>query len=96
MKSRKKYYTGTALIGLAGDIKITIWTNLNADARFAAIRQDFAKITDHQANNKKISLVDAIMSGFAMFSLKDQSLLAFDERLSAAVFLHSVKLCPAR
>ena len=96
MKSRKQHYTVTTLIGRTGDIKITIWTNLNADARFAAIWKDFAKIADHQANNKKIPLVDAMMSGFAMFSLKDQSLLAFDERLSAAVFLHSVKLCPAR
>jgi hypothetical protein len=54
--------------------------NLNADVRFAAIRKDFAKIADHRANNKKIPLVDAMMNGFAMFSLQYQSLLAFDER----------------
>lgn len=30
--------------------------------------------------NVEISLPDALMSGFALFSLKDPSLLAFDER----------------
>ena len=52
--------------------------NLNADAMFAAIRKDFAKIANHQANNKKILLVDDMMSGFAMFALKDHYLLALD------------------
>jgi hypothetical protein len=63
----------------AGDIKITMWTNLNADVRCAAIRTDFAKIADYRANNKKLPMVDVMMSDFAMVSLKDQSLLAFDE-----------------
>lgn len=80
MKSRKKHYPVTALAGLVGDVKITMRKNLNADAMFAAIRKDFGQIADHRASNKKIPLVDALMSGFAMFSLKDQSLLAFDER----------------
>ncbi len=80
MKSRKTHYPVTALAGLAGDVKITMRKNLNADAMFAAIRKDFGQIADHRASNKKIPLVDALMSGFAMFSLKDQSLLAFDER----------------
>jgi hypothetical protein len=80
MKSRKKHYHITALADLAGNVKITMRKNLNADAMFAAIRKDFGQITDHRASNKKIPLVDALMSGFAMFSLKDQSLLAFDER----------------
>ena len=53
--------------------------NLTADAMFAAIRKDFAKIVDHRVNNKKIPMVDAMMSGFVLFPLKDQSLLAFDE-----------------
>lgn len=80
MKSRKKHYPISVLAGLAGDVKITMRKNLNADAMFGAIRKDFAKIADHRATNRKIPLVDALMSGFAMFSLKDQSLLAFDER----------------
>lgn len=80
MKSRKKQYPISALAGLAGDVKTTMRKNLNADAMFGAIRKDFSKIADHRATNKKIPLVDALMSGFAMFSLKDQSLLAFDQR----------------
>ena len=78
--SRKKHYPVAALAGLAGNLKITVRKNLNVDAMFSAIRKDFAKIADHRASNKKIPLVDALMSGFVMFSLKDQSLLAFDER----------------
>jgi len=54
--------------------------HLNADAMIAAIRKDFAKVADHRASNVKIPLVDALMSGFAMFALKDPSLLAFDKR----------------
>lgn len=38
------------------------------------------KIEDHRASNTKIKLVDALMSGYAIFSLKDSSLLAFDKR----------------
>ncbi len=53
---------------------------LNADALFATIRKDFALVPDHRADNSKIPLADVLMSGFAMFSLKDQSLLAFDNR----------------
>jgi len=60
--------------------KIKMRAHLNADSLFARIRKDFAMVPDHRANNSKIPLVDALMSGFAMFSLKDQSLLAFDER----------------
>ncbi len=44
------------------------------------VRLDFAQIPDHRASNVKISMVDALMSAFAMFSLKDSSLLEFDQR----------------
>jgi hypothetical protein len=80
MKSRKKVYTAKALKELFAATKITMRKHLNADALFNTIRQDFAKIGDKRANNRKIPLADALMSGFAMFSLKDQSLLAFDTR----------------
>ncbi len=53
---------------------------LNADALFRQIHALFEKIPDHRSNTIKISIADALMSGFAMFSLKDPSLLAFDER----------------
>ncbi len=59
---------------------LTMHTHLNADAMITVIRRDFAKVADHRASNVKIPLVDALMSGFAMFALKGQSLLAFDKR----------------
>lgn len=65
--------------------------HLNADAMFAKIRKDFEKVPDHRASNVKIPLADALMSGFAMFSLKDPSLLAFDKRrCTEPEGLHSV------
>ena len=54
--------------------------HLNADALFRALHTDFSKIADFRQGDVKISMTDALMSGFAMFSLKDPSLLAFDER----------------
>ena len=53
--------------------------HLSADALFTTVRLSFDNISDHRTN-PKISLADALMSGFAVFSLKDPSLLAFDER----------------
>lgn len=53
---------------------------LHVDALIQALKADFGKLTDHRANNAKIALDEAIMSAFAVFHLKDQSLLAFDER----------------
>ena len=64
--------------------KIKLRRQLNADALFGTMRTGFNKIKDHRKGNIEIELADALMSGFAMFSLKDPSLLAFDERRSAA------------
>ena len=50
------------------------------DNLIGIVRSGFEKIKDHRAANTSISLADALMSGFAMFSLKDSSLLAFDKR----------------
>jgi hypothetical protein len=60
--------------------RIRMRAHLNADTLFAQIRNDFDRVPDHRASNGKIPLTDALMSGFAMFSLKDPSLLAFDVR----------------
>ncbi len=60
--------------------KIKMRKHLNADSLYAAIRSGLANIEDHRQGNVQIPLADAIMSGFAMFSLKDPSLLAFDGR----------------
>jgi hypothetical protein len=71
--------------------KLKMRTHLNADAMIAAIRKDFDKVPDHRARNAKIPLADVLMSCFAMFSLKDTSLLDFDKRREGEPeSLHSV------
>jgi len=52
--------------------------HLSADALFGLLRTGFAALADHRPGNPDISLVDALLSTFAMFSLKSPSLLAFD------------------
>ena len=63
---------------------------LSADRLFALVRAKFEQVTDQRAENAKISMPDALMSGFAMFSLKDPSLLAFDERRTTDSNLGSI------
>jgi hypothetical protein len=54
--------------------------HLSADALFRLVRKGFATIPDHRQGEVDISLPDALMSGFALFSLKSPSLLAFDKQ----------------
>ena len=54
--------------------------HLSADALFAQVRSGFANIPDYRLSEPEISLTDALMSAFAMFSLKSPSLLAFDKQ----------------
>jgi hypothetical protein len=53
--------------------------HLSADALFRLVRNGFASIPDYCLGETEISLTDALMSAFAMFSLKSPSLLAFDK-----------------
>jgi hypothetical protein len=53
--------------------------HLSADALFRLVRSGFATIPDARLSDTDISLTDALMSAFAMFSLKSPSLLAFDK-----------------
>jgi len=53
---------------------------LNADALLSTIRCEFDKIPDFRKGDVNISITDALMSAFAMFALKDSSLLEFDQR----------------
>ena len=53
--------------------------HLSADALFHLVRSGFASLPDHRLDETEISLTDALMSAFAMFSLKAPSLLAFDK-----------------
>jgi hypothetical protein len=53
---------------------------LSADSLFRLLRNRFRRIPDARSGQPDIPLGDALMSALAMFSLKDPSLLAFDER----------------
>ncbi len=54
--------------------------DLSADSLFRLIRCGFKDVPDARLAEVDIPLGDALMSAFAMFSLKDPSLLAFDQR----------------
>jgi hypothetical protein len=56
--------------------------HLSADALLRCVRDRFKRIPDARDPKASIALPDALMSGFALFSLKDPSLLAFDQRRS--------------
>jgi hypothetical protein len=54
--------------------------HLGADALFRLLHAHFATIADDDVDEVEIPLADALMSAFAMFSLKAPSLLAFDKQ----------------
>jgi len=54
--------------------------HLSADALVRLVQARFARVADPRPGTGVIPLADALMSAFAMFALKDPSLLAFDER----------------
>ena len=54
---------------------------LSIEGLLGAVRKSFQKVPDETVSNgkkKKISLVDCLMSGLAVFGLKYPSLLKFD------------------
>ena len=57
----------------------TVRKHLSADALFDLLRTGFAGIAEHRPGKPDIALTDALMSAFAMFSLKSPSLLASDQ-----------------
>lgn len=57
--------------------------HLSADALLDGLRRGFAAIADPRPGKSEISLPDALMSAFALFSLKSPSLLAFDKERTA-------------
>lgn len=50
---------------------------LSPDYLITFIRNSFKSIPEHRSDNYSISLVDALVSAFAMFALKSDSLLEF-------------------
>ncbi len=69
---------------------VTAHEFLSADSLFALVRTGFEQVSDKRAKNVQITMPDALMSGFAMFSLKDPSLLAFEERRETDSNLKSI------
>ena len=64
--------------------------HLSADALFKGVHRSFSRIEDHRKGEVDIILSDALMSCFVMFSLKDPSLLVFDERRGVDDNLRSI------
>jgi hypothetical protein len=54
--------------------------HLSADALFGFVRSLCANVPDHRSDDTDLTLTDALMAGFAMFSLKCPSLLDFDKQ----------------
>jgi hypothetical protein len=54
--------------------------HLSAEALVGVLRTRFATLPDPRPGKPVIALADALMAAFAMFALKDPSLLAFDQR----------------
>ena len=50
------------------------------DKLIKLVREGFAQIPDHRADNLSYNLVDMLSTGFAIFSLKDPSLACFREQ----------------
>jgi hypothetical protein len=53
--------------------------HLGTDAVLRLVQNVFCQLPEHRKGNPEITLGDALMSAFAMFSLKSPSLLAFDK-----------------
>lgn len=53
---------------------------LSADPLYKLLHHSFERVPDPRRDGSPISLPDALMSGLALFALKDPSLLAFDSR----------------
>ena len=66
MKARKRE--------TARNEKIRLRKHLNADALFETMRTGFKKIKDHRPGTMQhsLTLANTLMSGFAMFSLKQE------------------------
>lgn len=63
---------------------------LSASSLYEIVRTGFGALKDHRTEKAEISLQDLLMCGFALFSLKDPSLLAFDARRAEPENLHTI------
>ena len=71
--------------------------HLQVDALLAKLREQFDTIPDSRNGNSNISLSDALMCGFALFALKEPSLLAFQERIkdSNLATIYGIEAAPS-
>jgi len=80
MTCSRIYYVHN-ILSLITDKSRPVREHCNADAFIVALRKCFQTVPDDRSAGKvEVSMGDALTSAFAMFSLKDQSLLAFDNR----------------
>ena len=70
--------------------KIASRKHLSADPLLKSLHEDLSKVSDWRDGDVDISMADALMSGFAVFSLKEPSLLAFDTRRKTDGNLESI------
>jgi len=61
-------------------LSASVRKHLSADALLRSIRCSFEQVGETRKGKPEIPIEDALMSAFAMFSLKDPSLLAFEHR----------------
>jgi hypothetical protein len=61
-------------------LSATVRKHLSADALIRSVRGSFEHVGETRNGEPGIPMEDALMSAFAMFSLKDPSLLAFERR----------------
>jgi hypothetical protein len=76
----RKIYSVHAVTTPATTSRRTVRKHLNADSLLSIVRKDFQKIPDRRADNTKISLDDALMSGAGNVSIKG----SFSARLRQA------------
>ncbi len=61
-------------------LSVTVRRHLSADALIKTVRSSFEQVGETRKGTPAIPMEDALMAAFAMFSLKDASLLQFDKR----------------
>jgi hypothetical protein len=61
-------------------LNCTVRKHLSADALIATVRGAFEQVPDSRKGKPAIPMADALMSAYAMFCLKDPSILAFEKQ----------------
>jgi hypothetical protein len=61
-------------------LSIMVRKHLSADALIKTVRSSFEQVGETRKGKAQIPMEDGLMAAFAMFSLKDASLLQFDKR----------------